>query len=316
MRVDNRILLLIACFLAGLTGAGDAPAETDPFGGLDTKEESAPKTLATAQLLSDTCTIQPGKPFTVGVLLDIRKDWHVYWKNPGQAGLATSITFDLPKGFTAGPLQWPVPIRFEESGGIISFGYADQVMLLAEITPPKNLLEDLKHVSDIKLSARADFLACKTQCIPGTAEASTTVTVGKKRSAANQKTFDTWRARLPRKPKKETLTTAGSIPADKKTGTFRLAIDWKAPVSDVHFFPAASDQVSVEDVRVRTDKSRTVITFRVTRYGKKLPDEPLETVIRGTCGKSKETVGLLVPVTLQPETNSQTQPSNISQGDR
>lgn len=41
----------------------------------------------TARLLADAAAVQSGKSFRVGVPLTIEKDWHVYWKNPGDAGL-------------------------------------------------------------------------------------------------------------------------------------------------------------------------------------------------------------------------------------
>src|SRR3954469_14132689 len=83
--------------------------------------------LVAAKLLVDTSGIEPGKPFTVGVVLTIKPGWHVYWKNPGQTGIATSVDFAVPAGFTVGDLQFPVPERFELPGGLISFGYHDEV---------------------------------------------------------------------------------------------------------------------------------------------------------------------------------------------
>src|SRR5437764_475165 len=37
--------------------------------------------------------------------------WHGYWLDPGDAGLPMSVEWHLPKGFTAGPLRYPVPTR-------------------------------------------------------------------------------------------------------------------------------------------------------------------------------------------------------------
>ena len=45
--------------------------------------------LVKPQLLADTNTIVPGKPFTVGLLLHIAPHWHTYWKFSGDAGLPT-----------------------------------------------------------------------------------------------------------------------------------------------------------------------------------------------------------------------------------
>ena len=54
------------------------------------------KTLVKASLLADTTAIVPGKPFEVGVLLEMEPSWHTYWEYPGDAGLPTSISWRLP----------------------------------------------------------------------------------------------------------------------------------------------------------------------------------------------------------------------------
>src|SRR6185369_17626506 len=97
-----------------------------------------PKDLVKTELLADVKTVEAGKPFHVGVRLHIKPGWHVYWINPGDAGLPTRVKFSLPDGFKAGELKYPLPVRFEQ-GGVIGYGYHDEVMLIAEITPPADL---------------------------------------------------------------------------------------------------------------------------------------------------------------------------------
>src|SRR6476660_4787986 len=81
--------------------------------------------LVAATLLCDRASIEAGKPFDVGVLLKIKPGWHVYWKNPGDSGIATSVDFKLPEGFSAGEAQFPVPQRIEAPGGIVNYGYTN-----------------------------------------------------------------------------------------------------------------------------------------------------------------------------------------------
>src|SRR5436305_7494309 len=92
--------------------------------------------LIAAKLLCDRAAIEAGKTFDVGVLLTIKPGWHVYWKNPGDSGIATSVDFKLPEGFSVGELQFPVPERIEAPGGLVNYGYTNEVMLLATVTPP------------------------------------------------------------------------------------------------------------------------------------------------------------------------------------
>ncbi|MGA2975708.1 MAG: protein-disulfide reductase DsbD domain-containing protein [Spirochaetia bacterium] len=118
-----------------------------------------------ARLVAENESIKPGKTFTVALLLRMDPGWHVYGKNPGDSGLPTTLEWHLPAGFSAGPLQWPVAQRFE-THGLITYGYSEQVLLFADITPPSGL----RDINEVTLEARAEWLACKTECLPGKAD--------------------------------------------------------------------------------------------------------------------------------------------------
>src|SRR5580658_4906281 len=109
-----------------------------------------------AEILADVSAIQLGKPFWLGVRLTIDSGWHVYWKNPGDAGLPTRVKLTLPPGFTAGPLQYPTPWRLDQPGGITVFGYEDSVLLLTQITPPATLPADFQG----QFTAAVSWLVC------------------------------------------------------------------------------------------------------------------------------------------------------------
>ncbi|NCZ97019.1 thiol:disulfide interchange protein, partial [bacterium] len=54
-------------------------------------------------LISEPKPILPGQPFTVGLRFQPKPGWHIYWKNPGDSGMAPSVKWRLPQGYTAGP---------------------------------------------------------------------------------------------------------------------------------------------------------------------------------------------------------------------
>ena len=85
-----------------------------------------------AELVSQARVIQPGQPFSVALRLKMKPHWHVYWRNPGEAGLPTNIEWQLPEGFTAGELQWPFPQKLSFAG-FIDYGYEDEVLSLIHI---------------------------------------------------------------------------------------------------------------------------------------------------------------------------------------
>ena len=118
---------------------------------------------ARAELIADVKAIEAGKPFRLGVRYTMQPGWHIYWINPGDTGLRTKIDWQLPEGFTAGPLHWPVPHHFV-LGGLTSYAYEDEVILFAEITPPAELTD-----KDFTFKANSSWLVCKESCVPGKA---------------------------------------------------------------------------------------------------------------------------------------------------
>ncbi|MFP4354419.1 MAG: redoxin domain-containing protein [Phycisphaerae bacterium] len=153
--------------------------------------DQAGKSDVEAKLLADVDKIQPGRTFTLGIHLKMGEGWHTYWKNPGDAGLATSVQFDLPEGFSVSKLHWPRPETFTQPGDIDGYGYSDQVLLTAKVQAPAKIESE-----KVKISAHVEWLGCKDKCIPGSAKLSETLAVGKS-SPANEKLFATWQTRTP-----------------------------------------------------------------------------------------------------------------------
>ena len=86
--------------------------------------------LVDAKLIADTTTVVPGREFTAGLLLKMQPGWHTYWQFPGDAGIPTGIKWNLPPGWEAGPIQWPIPLKLDEPGDIQIYGYHDEVLLM------------------------------------------------------------------------------------------------------------------------------------------------------------------------------------------
>jgi DsbC/DsbD-like thiol-disulfide interchange protein len=139
-------LLTSLIFSLLLASAG---AETKPPKGVD------------ATLVSENRSIAAGKKFTVALKLHHHEKFHTYWMNPGVAGVPTKIVWQLPEGFSAGPIQWPYP---EKSMMAIYpvHGYERDVMLLVDITPPAEISS-----TKVTLQATASWMACADGCFPG-----------------------------------------------------------------------------------------------------------------------------------------------------
>ena len=145
-------------------------------------------------LVSEDVDVQPGRPFSVGLVMRMRAGWHTYWKNPGDAGLPPRIKWRLPDGFSAGPIQWPVPERIP-AGPVMSYGYEGEVLLPILITPPSRIAAD-----SVTIAGTFDWLECSDVCLPGSAELDLTLPVrsGSPRPGRAASLFAETRSRMSR----------------------------------------------------------------------------------------------------------------------
>jgi len=146
-----------------------------------------------AELVAATDAVVPGQPLVAALRLKHDEHWHTYWQVPGDSGLPTRIQWKLPPGWSAGPIEWPLPQRLPV-GPLMNFGYDGEVLLLTTLQPPPNLTAGSK----VALAARGDWLVCKDVCIPGGADLKLELAVrdsaGPSRRAA---LFAAMRARVP-----------------------------------------------------------------------------------------------------------------------
>ncbi len=133
----------------------------------------AEKTLVRCELVSNRNSIQEGKTFLVAVKFKIEPGWHIYYKESGDAGMPTQIEWTLPDGFSAGPLLWQEPKKFDDEG-IKTNGYSDSTFIASQITAPV----DLKDAKSIKIQAKVKWLSCKESCIPGEIDLQLNLPVG------------------------------------------------------------------------------------------------------------------------------------------
>ncbi|MDB4151053.1 protein-disulfide reductase DsbD family protein [Pseudomonadales bacterium] len=111
-------------------------------------------------LVSEVTGIEAGKPFWVMLRQEIRPGWHTYWRNPGDSGAPTEITWDLPAGYSAGEIQWPFPERIAY-GPLVNFGYNNLALYPVLITPPAEV-----SAGTATLTAKVRWLVCADICIP------------------------------------------------------------------------------------------------------------------------------------------------------
>ncbi len=146
------------------------------------------------RLLVDREAVYAGVSARVGVLFSLQPGWHVYWRNPGQSGLATLVEWDID-GAEPGSLAWPAPEVFAESDGFLTtYGYSREVLLFTTVRFADDLGDEVEVAVDV------DYLACEIQCVPGRAELGLTLAVREADVPASDEIlelFDTYEARVP-----------------------------------------------------------------------------------------------------------------------
>jgi thiol:disulfide interchange protein DsbD len=256
-----------------------------------------------AQLLADTKTIAPGTPFRVGLLLTMRHEWHTYWLNPGDAGQATSLALSVPPGFIARPLAFPVPIKFTQTGGIVGYGYEDQVLLIATVIPPHDLPQ-----SEQTITGQARWLVCNPEtCVPGSADLSLSLAVGSAAEPANRELFDKWSALLPAKAEKAGATVRWTGSGDVASpGGLVLGADvgFMAPVTAVEFYPPAAPAIQVEAIDVQARPQGARITLTIKRLAGQSLDETSLPAVVGYTDANGQRRGVAVDVPLSAAAGS------------
>ena len=197
--------------------------------------------LVEASLLADTTAIVPGKPFRLGLLLRMAPGWHTYWENPGDSGLATTFDPQLPEGFPAGPIAWPLPKRLVEPGDIQVYAYKGEVLLVRTITPPTTIT-----APDVTITAKSSWLVCEAICIPGKADLQLSLPVAAYAEPANTDVFDKFAALVPSAEAPPFATTWTETP----TG-WNLGIRDASGAKRADFYPFADDKHPVGHTAAR-----------------------------------------------------------------
>lgn len=105
-----------------------------------------------------------GKSVWVGLQMEPQPGWHTYWKNPGDSGLPTTLTWTLPTGVLAGDVAWPTPHKIS-IGDLVNFGYKGEVLLPVPLTITSEFKPPLLG-KDLEIKLKASWLICSLQCIP------------------------------------------------------------------------------------------------------------------------------------------------------
>lgn len=211
----NRFSLtfLIAFFaLAGWSATATADVDV-PDSAFDSGIHDHGHAQTEVRLLTEYEQVRPGDEFRVGVLFRLEPDWHIYWENPGDAGLPTNISWGADQ-LEITDLQWSAPGVYPEAGGeLTTFGYDGEVLLFSQA----RVRDDATGTID--LSAKIEYLACKTSCLQDEHQLSRTITVGDEAQPASpeiQRLFDDYAMQVPQQADAVGISTAAQKVDDER----------------------------------------------------------------------------------------------------
>jgi thiol:disulfide interchange protein len=192
----------------------------------------------TAELITLSPTIAPGGSVQAGLVLTLEEHWHVYWLNAGDSGEPPHITWTLPTGITAGPMQFPVPSRLP-LGPLMDFGYEDTVAFPVQLSAAATV-----KPGPIHLDAKVTWLVCREVCIPGKAHLGLNLTVAPAEPGATVPTqpVGALGAALTLIPKPLPSDAKLTIHGGKSDFVFTLITGNRE--TDAEFYPADQDQIA------------------------------------------------------------------------
>ena len=232
----GRVIFLILLSLGVMTPASAAPLT-------DVKTD-----YVESALYADRAAFAPGETTWFAFRQNVREGWHVFWVNPGDAGLPLALNWTLPDGYEVGAIQYPAP-DYIPVGPLASYAHEGAPVFLVPVTAPV----DAAVGADVDVSISASWQACEDICVPEEALYQFSMPV---RSAAdapaseNRLVFVAARLEQP-----EPL----SLPAEFRAGGdgYELAIsDWAGDAAKEAFFfpeaegltaPAAAQSVQYKD---------------------------------------------------------------------
>lgn len=124
---------------------------------------------STVELIADLNTRTDDGAIYVGARFQTIPDWHIYYLNPGEAGMPPSFQFKLPQGWAVGDPQFPTPKIYTDHN-TIAYGYGGETIVLYPVYPPEGAT-----LEGFMIEASAHWLACEAMCKPFNADVSVTL---------------------------------------------------------------------------------------------------------------------------------------------
>jgi len=136
-----------------------------------TETINTPQTSVT--LVTEREAVAPGESMKIGFYFQIKPEWHLYWKNPGDSGLPPRVELEsTPEGSQFSDIIFTQPVRIPFKTQM-NFGYEKEALFLVDWKIPSTV----QPGESIRVDAKLKWLICKEECLPGKADLSISLPV-------------------------------------------------------------------------------------------------------------------------------------------
>jgi len=197
-----------------------------------------------AELVADQAALPPGGTMHLGVLLKVPAPWHIYWRNPGDSGLPTTIQIEAAS-LSAGGIHFPIPEQFTQPGDLVGYGYSGDTLFVVPVAAPADWTKGSEGVT-----VNVRWLACSNICVPGRATLTGSVSAGTGGPSPHGHLFAEWESRFPRETPPPFAAQVGVRPAGDSTTSIRIEADVPAGARLLSWFPLPPKGVEIRAVTV------------------------------------------------------------------
>ena len=123
-------------------------------------------------LVNLTPEIRAGEKALLALRYRCDPHFHIYWKNPGDAGASPTVEWSEKSGTAISDFIWPGP-KFLDQSGVFNFVYEAETLILLEVAIPAG------KTGQVTLKGKAEWLECDDKgCWPHDSLVELTVNVG------------------------------------------------------------------------------------------------------------------------------------------
>lgn len=199
--------------------------------------------------------IRPGDTLLIEFNFALKKGWHIYWKNPGDAGLPTIIE---PKENSLGrqlDVLMQIPKAFKEED-LVFYCYENQTKMISRFIIDKSAI-----YGNINLDYHLSWLMCKNECYPGKVDFSIPIKISEKSNIIN-------RFKIREYPQFKNLT---NYKVQRLNDKIYIIID-NLEKGKVDFFPLNQGYFVYNQISIKQQKDRYEIILPLDKFRENDPE--------------------------------------------